>query len=198
MKIEHNHEDNSPKHGWSTSENPKRDSGRARLPVEVTEAVSSLQNFADLQSELAMQQLGGTAALAKIAERMLLLTGATAAAIALLEHEELICKASVGEAPPLGAIVSLDSSLSGECFRTGSVVSSEDTRSDRRFSDEIRDQLPFRSLLILPITDSDKKTVGLLEVLSPQPEQFDAGDILILGFVADLIATLTDNSRSNV
>ena len=199
MKIDHSQQGNEPKRApLAALDRPERDTGRAHLSAEVSEAVSSLQKFANLQSEVAVQQLSRPAALAKIAEQMLLFTGATGAAIALLHDENLVCKASVGEAPPVGTVVPVDGSLSGECFRTGSLVSCEDTRSDQRFSREVRDQLPFRSLLILPITDTERKTVGLLEVLSPDAEQFDAGDVLILGFVADLIATLTDNSLSSL
>src|SRR5712664_3970221 len=68
-----------------------------------------------------------------ITERALSLTGASGAALAFLTDDKMICRARAGEpAPPLGAPVDAKHGLSGECVRSGLLVSCEDTENDPR------------------------------------------------------------------
>src|SRR5208283_6199926 len=78
------------------------------------------------------------AVLQLITERALSLTGASGAALAFLTDDQMICRARAGEpAPPLGAPVDVREGLSGECVRSGLLVSCEDMENDPRIDPEI-------------------------------------------------------------
>ena len=102
-----------------------------------------------------------------IVQRARSLTGASGAALALLADEQMIWRARVGNlAPPLGASVDLNHGLSGECFRSGMIVSCEDTEIDPRIDREAVRGLGIGSLVASPIF-SDFKVIGLLESSRP-------------------------------
>ena len=126
-------------------------------------------------------------ALGIIVEYMLRLTRASGAAIAWREDGKVVCRASVGNAPPPGAPLNLDSSATGESYRTGNIVSITDTETDLRVDAALCRQLEFRSLLIVPIAVHEE-VIGIAEVFSPLPGNFEGGDILLLGSVAELAA----------
>src|SRR5271163_3504844 len=108
----------------------------------------------------------------RITDRALILTGATGAALAFLTGDEMICRAQAGEpSPPLGAAIDAKQGLSGECIRTGLLVSCEDLQNDPRVDPEIGQALGIGSLMAVPIF-SDFRVVGLLEVFSPLPQSF--------------------------
>src|SRR5208282_4744511 len=92
-----------------------------------------------------------------ITERALSLTGASGAALAFLTptspaDEKMICRAQAGDpAPPLGAPVDAKQGLSGECVRTGLLVSCEDMENDPRVDPEIGRALGIASLMAAPI-----------------------------------------------
>jgi GAF domain-containing protein len=112
------------------------------------------------------------AVLQLIAERALSLTGASGAALAFLTDDKMICRARSGEpTPPLGAPVDVQQGLSGECVRSGLLVSCEDTENDPRVDPEVCRTLGIGSLMAAPIV-SDFRVVGLLEVFSPHPHAF--------------------------
>jgi TonB family protein len=150
--------------------------------------IACLGEVSELQAVITSQQLATTDALDLIVRRTMELTRASGAAIALREDEEVVCRASIGNAPDVGVALS-PTSLSGECFRSGNLVLLSDSESDSRVNPEICRQLNFRSLLVLPVV-SQGETFGIVEVLSPQARNFEGGDILVLSFIADLIANV--------
>jgi GAF domain/Sel1 repeat/PilZ domain len=112
------------------------------------------------------------AALQLITERALSLTGASGAALAFITDDRMICRGRAGEpAPPLGAPVDVKQGLSGECVRTGLIVSCEDMENDARVDPEIGRALGIGSLMAAPIAP-DFRVLGLLEIFSPQPHAF--------------------------
>ncbi|MFZ0797721.1 MAG: GAF domain-containing protein [Terriglobales bacterium] len=127
------------------------------------------------------------AALQLITQRALSLTGASGAALAYLTDDKMICRARAGEpAPPLGATVDIKQGLSGECVRSGLLVSCEDTENDSRIDPEISRALGIGSLMAAPIV-SDFRVVGLLEVLSPQPRALTKTDETVLERLVEMI-----------
>ncbi|HEX4662748.1 MAG TPA: TonB family protein [Terriglobales bacterium] len=162
-----------------SAERPSTDSALAAK-------ITGLREIADLKTAISLQQMDRDASLQTIVQRMVALTRATGAAIALREGPDVVCRASAGNAPDVGVKLST-SSLSGECLRTGNVVLLEDSENDPRVNPEICRQLNFRSLLIVPII-AGSESLGIAEVLSPQPHNFEGSDILILTFLADLLA----------
>jgi TonB family protein len=149
--------------------------------------ISSLAQVSDLQAKISSRQVDREAALDLIVRRMMEVTRASGAAIALREADDVVCRASVGDAPDVGVKLS-SSSLSGECFRTGTVVLLSDSESDSRVDPEVCRQLNFRSLLVLPIT-AGEESIGIAEVLSPNPRNFEGGDILVVSFLAEMIVS---------
>ena len=129
------------------------------------------------------------AALQVIAERALTLTAASGAALALFAGSggDMICRARAGEpAPPLGAPVDASHGLSGECVRSGQVVSCEDTEKDSRVDAEVCRALGIRSLMAVPVF-SDSGVVGLLEIFSPQPGRFTKIHGLVLQQLVEIV-----------
>src|SRR6202521_4278009 len=122
-----------------------------------------------------------------ITERAWSLTGASGAALALLTEDRMICRARAGEpAPPLGAPVDAKHGLSGECVRSGLLVSCEDTEKDPRVDAEICRTLGIGSLMAAPIV-SDFRVVGLLEIFSPHPRAFTKAHEAVLDRFVEMI-----------
>lgn len=157
--------------------------------AELATRISCLSEVADLQSVIARDRFDCDAALDLIVKRMIELTRSTGAAIALRDGDGVVCRARAGNAPDVGVRLSL-TSLSGECFQSGTIVMLEDSESDPRVNPELCRQLNFRSLLVLPVT-SGTEIIGIAEVLSSNPRNFAGGDILVLSFLTDLIANVS-------
>lgn len=145
--------------------------------------------IADLRAELISEGLNGDAALDRIAQRMLRLTRAHGAAIALRQGDEVICRATAGNAPAIGVQLKLDRSLTGECYRTGNIVALADSENDSRINAELCRQMEFRSLLIVPVA-SLRQVIGVAAVFSAVPGNFEGGDVLLLDSLAELISQL--------
>lgn len=160
--------------------------GNMRTDAVLAAKVACLREIADLQAQISSEDLDQDAALALIVRRLAELTRATGAAIALRDGQQVICRASYGNAPDIGVQLS-QTSLSGECLRSANVVLLQDSETDPRVDAEICRQLNFRSLLIVPVL-SNGKAAGIAEVLSPNPGNFEGGDILVVNFISDLIA----------
>ena len=146
-------------------------------------------DVAQLREAVSAARLEGRAALNLIVERMLLLTRASGAAIALREADEVVCRATVGNAPDVGTKLNLEASVTGECYRTGNIVSVTDSENDPRVDPELCRRLEFRALLAVPVTILEE-VVGVAEVFSPIPGNFEGGDILLLGSIAEIIAEI--------
>jgi hypothetical protein len=127
------------------------------------------------------------AALQLITERAACLTGASGAALALLTGDKFICRASIGQpAPPVGSEVDARSGLSGECLRTGTLVSCGNTESDPRVDPEICRMFGIGSFMAAPIF-VEFRVVGLVEVFSPYPYTFSQHHEIVLERLAELV-----------
>ncbi|MGD0417906.1 MAG: GAF domain-containing protein [Terriglobales bacterium] len=127
------------------------------------------------------------AVLQLITERALSLTGASGAALAFLTDDKMICRARAGDpAPPLGAPVDLKQGLSGECVRSGLLVSCEDAENDSRVDPEVCRTLGIGSLMAAPIV-SDFRVVGLLEIFSPHLRGFTKAHETVLDRLVEMI-----------
>jgi hypothetical protein len=133
----------------------------------------------DLALDLVLNDLVGRAAEA---------TGASAAALALVRGDDMVCRAATGKlAPDLGAPVSPRDGLSGDCLKTHQPQISEDTQFDSRVDPDISLALGIRSILIVPVFDKSSddhnsndndnydtkaRFAGVLEVFSTAPGAF--------------------------
>lgn len=129
-----------------------------------------------------------TMLLPRLAESARGLTGADGAALAWWREGAIRCEARSGSlAPPLGAIVDIESGISGECFRSAQPIRCVDTESDPLVNREVARELGLRSLAAVPIID-DSECVGLLEVFSGSPDIFTDEHLEILQELAGLAA----------
>lgn len=115
------------------------------------------------------------------------LTGARGAALALLTDDKMIWRSATGDpVPPLSSQVDVSHGLSGECVRTGVLVSCDDMENDPRIDPEIGRALGIGSLMAAPIV-SDFRVVGLLEIFSPHPQAFTKTHGTILDRLVELV-----------
>jgi PAS domain S-box-containing protein len=157
-----------------------------RLDTELFQAVLEVEQAvtaAGLDSETVMRV---------IAERSQGLTGASGAVIEGIDGEDLVPLVHVGtEAPRL----KLSSSLSGVCVRTGELQRSDDAFTDPRVSHPYYQQLGIRSLLIVPLRD-EKRTLGVLKVVSPEPHAFSDRDAKALRLLGGLVGAAMSHAAA--
>ena len=92
------------------------------------------------------------------------LTGATGAAIAMWKDGAMVCRARSGEtSPPLGAQLSADKGISGECLRTGKTQHCVDTEKNRLVDVEVCRTLGLRSIAV-PVLDRTSQAVGAINL----------------------------------
>jgi GAF domain-containing protein len=111
------------------------------------------------------------AALQLVATRTRNLTRASGSAIAVAEIAGMVCRASSGEAPPVGTILEPGAGLSGRCLQTGLLQRCDDAERDLRVDREICRELGIRSILAVPVRRGDR-VLGLLEVFAPRSYAF--------------------------
>jgi TPR repeat protein/GAF domain-containing protein len=154
---------------------------------------SILTGLAAVKREVESLGVNLDGALQLVAERAQGFTHAAGAAIALLEGTEMICRATAGDAPELGARLHIGSGFSGECVRSGILLRCEDAESDPRVDHESCRMLGIRSMIAVPIHLRDA-VVGLLEVFAPQSNAFSRNDDTVLQRLAE--TTLTAVNRA--
>lgn len=135
-------------------------------------------------------------ALRLIADRAQAFTRATGAAIALQEEAEMICRASAGDAPPVGARLQVGSGFSGECVRAGRLLRCDDSETDPRVDQESCRALGIRSMIAIPIR-AKGGVVGLLEVFSPNAGAFTDNDNIIVRRLAETTASAVRRAHSS-
>ncbi len=136
-------------------------------------------------------------AVVQVLARAMAITKATGAAIAIGPPEAMVCRASAGTAPDVGAPLNPNSGLTGYCLRSRSTVRCDDTDSDERVNAAACREMEVRSALVIPVFSGKnaEELSGILEVFSSQPRAFTADHIAklekltrILGVVAsDLV-----------
>jgi hypothetical protein len=114
--------------------------------------------------------------LAEAVERVCTATGADGAVIALVDHQDVICRASVGTAPAVGSALKPYSGLTRECLETGKVVVCENAEHDPRVSDSVAKSLDLRSAALAPIV-APGSVLGVVEVFSSRISAFHSTEV---------------------
>ena len=125
-------------------------------------------------------------------------TQATAAALALLRADQMVCRAATGlHAPDLGVPLDTHDGLSGACLRTRAPQLSADTENDSRIDSSVSRRQGIRSMLIVPVFDHEATgpdhrppLTGVLEVFSPLPDTFTHQSQILLSDFADECARI--------
>jgi len=109
----------------------------------------------------------------------------------------MLCRARTGApAPPLGSRLDTQQGVTGECVRSGRLVSCEDTGNDPRVDPDLCRGLGIGSLMAAPIV-SDFRTIGVLEVLSPHPREFTMAQAMVLNQLVGMIPKPSDRSAQS-
>ena len=136
------------------------------------------------------------AALQLLAERAQYITGASGAAIALREDEEMICRASAGpSAPALGAHLQVNSGLSGESVRTRQILRCDNAELDSRVNRESCRALGIASVVVLPLI-REPEVNGVFELFSGRAYAFGERDIIALERLAEMIQTALEHAEA--
>jgi TonB family protein len=131
--------------------------------------------------------------LATIADAARQLTGASGAALAMWKDGAMVCRARSGDtAPALGARLSAETGISGECLRTGKTQHCRDTENDPLVDVEVCRSLDLRSIAVLPI-QGWRGINGILEVFSTKPAAFTEQNIAFL----QQLAALAERARAS-
>ncbi len=123
--------------------------------------------------------------LTAITEAAQTLTGASGVALALRRDGVVVCCARSGDAPEIGARLSEDSGISGECLRTGKALRCDDTQKDYRVNPEACRQMNLRSIAVMPLRGR-QGTVGILEAFSTHAYAFSEDLTRLLERLAEL------------
>ena len=167
---------------------PKPSETAPRFPGE--DAGRSLAEMAHRDLDAALQLL---------AERAQYITGASGAAIALRRgvRRDMLCRASSGSnAPELGALLSMEYGLSGECVRTRQLLRCDDAARDPRVNRDVCRDLGIASVVVMPIVD-DAQVLGVFELLSGKPRAFDERDLSALLRLSEMVETAVKYAVSN-
>jgi hypothetical protein len=140
-----------------------------------------------VQSELDAVGADRDLALHLIARRAQEFTHASGAALALAEGEDMVCRASIDDAPTSGTHFKIGSGFSGECVRSGSLLRCDDSETDPRVDRESCRSIGLRSIIAVPIR-SQSAILGLLEVFSRSAQAFGPDDEFILLRLAKMAA----------
>jgi GAF domain-containing protein len=143
-------------------------------------------------AEMAQRDLN--VALQLLAERAQYITGASGAAIALREGEELICRARAGpSAPEVGAQLQVSSGLTGESVRTREILRCNDAATDSRVNRESCRSLGIASVMVMPLL-REQEVTGVFELLSDRTHAFEERDIVALQRLGEMIGTAIDHA----
>ena len=131
--------------------------------------------------------------LAAITDAALQMTGASGAALAMWKEGAMVCRARSGTtAPVLGARLSTDTGISGECLRTGKIQHCSDTENDPLVDVEVCRTLGLRSIAVFPIRGW-RAINGILEVFATRQAAFAEGHLALL----QQLALLAERARAS-
>jgi putative methionine-R-sulfoxide reductase with GAF domain len=132
-------------------------------------------------------------ALQLLMERTQYITGATGAALALPQGEEMVCRASAGaSAPAVGARLQVRSGLTGESISRRQLLRCDNAETDPRVNLETCRAVGIASIVVLPLLRRSGEVRGLFELFSDHPYAFEERDLIALERMAELTLTALD------
>lgn len=124
-----------------------------------------------------------------VADAARVLSGADGTALGLETKGIILCRARSGNtAPPIGAPISAESGISGECLRTVTMLVCHDAMTDPRVDAEVCRSLGIRSVAAVPVRGS-MRVSGILEAFSARPNAFDGDALRALRDLAEIAET---------
>jgi putative methionine-R-sulfoxide reductase with GAF domain len=182
------------KHTGETPQDPRSEASHAAGANGQDDVRFPAEDGGKSLAEMAERDL--TATLQLLAERAQYITGATGAAIALRDHEEMVCRASAGSsAPEVGAQLQVNSGLSGESVRTRQTLRCDDAATDTRVNRESCEALGIRSVVVMPLLRGDE-VIGVFELFSDQANVFEIRDLAALERMGAMVHTALEHSAA--
>jgi len=167
------------------------DTRYATAPIR-TANLEEIRILSGLKEQVASGEHGLDAMLAAIADAARRLTGASGTALAMWKNGAMVCRARSGlTAPPIGAQLSADTGISGECLRTGQRQHCPDTENDHLVDVEVCRSLGLRSIAVLPI-QGWRAVNGILEAFATSPAAFSEHHLALL----EELAALAERARA--
>jgi len=124
-----------------------------------------------------------------LADAARVLSGADGTALGLETKGVIFCRARSGNiAPPIGAPISAQSGISGECLRTVTMLVCHDAMTDPRVDSEVCRSLGIRSVAAVPLR-GPMRVAGILEAFSARPNAFDGDALNSLRDLAEIAET---------
>jgi TonB family protein len=120
------------------------------------------------------------------AEAARILSGADGLALALRTKGVIVCRARSGDpTPELGAPLSIDSGISGECVRSATILVCDDTATDPRVDPEVCRVMGIQSIVVVPLR-GPVGIAGILEAFSTRARAFGEEQINSLRALAEV------------
>lgn len=158
---------------------------RLRFPAE--DGGHSLADMARQDLQLALQLL---------AERAQYITGASGAAIALREGDQMVCAASAGPcAPEQGSELQINTGLTAESVRTRQVLRCDNAETDPRVNRESCRALGIVSLMVVPLL-RNQDAIGVFELLANRACAFEERDVIALQRISEMILTAVEHAEA--
>lgn len=159
----------------------------ARRPPLAPDDVELLVAVIETQTRIATAGLTPEEVVRVIVEQTQRLTDSSGAVVELHDGDEMVYWAVSGTAEAqIGLRLSAAHSLSGLCVRTGNILRCDDSETDERVDREACRRVGLRSMLVVPLVYRGVP-VGVLKVLSPNPNAYGARDVRALELMSDLI-----------
>jgi TonB family protein len=132
-----------------------------------------------------------------VADAARVLSGADGTALGLETKGIILCRARSGNiAPPIGAPISAESGISGECLRTITMLVCHDAMTDPRVDAEVCRSLGIRSVAAVPLR-GQSRVAGILEAFSARPNAFDGDALTALRDLAEIAETAYGREARN-
>ena len=149
--------------------------------------VASHSDIAQFVPDYSAQFLGELQGILEKAQRF---SGATGAAIAFVEGNELVTKSGLGpSAPEVGSRSPIQGSFTGLSVQTREVQRCDDASHDSRVDSHACAALGISSMVIVPIGDKSK-TFGVLAGFASKPNAFTPTHVALLRTLADIVVEL--------
>ena len=115
-----------------------------------------------------------------VAREVMTLTGADGAIIELCEGDEMVYATVAGLPEELvGLRLSVGTSISGLCIRSGETLRCDDCEQDTRVDREACRKVGLRSMLLVPLIHQGR-SFGVLKAISREPSFFDDNDAALM------------------
>jgi diguanylate cyclase (GGDEF)-like protein len=152
-----------------------------------------LAQIVGVQREIAGHSLDLLGAMQAMTERTQVLTNADGSIVELMEGDALVYRAASGLAAPfIGLRLDPGNSMSGLAIRRDAVLKCDDSEADARVDRLACRKVGLRSMVVVPLRHRGRP-VGVLKVMSAQPNGFRDEDVCTLELLAGLLsATLSD------